>query len=144
MMTTNNDNDNSNGRHSAERRAGIGDLLGISEVSGGGFDPVHEMFEAPDEFSLLAARARVSAKEIADYLVIFGRRQRLKSAHTDIVDLIGKKLQLSIGLNGQARKETVQMYTGGLAARNPVPFAIPNVVDKMRSNGASDRGGVQS
>ncbi len=140
-MTQN--NGGSNGQQApGAPRASTGDFLGISEAGGGGFDPVQLMFEAPDEFALLAARARVSEREVADMLVIFGRRQRLKQGHTDVVDLIGKKLQLSIGLNGLARKETVQMYTGRPMPMN-MPFNMPSVVDKMRTNGASDRGGPE-
>ena len=139
-MTQN--NGNSNGQQASDgRRASTGDLLGISDAGGGGFDAVELMFQAPDNFADLAARARVSEKDIADMLVIFGRRQRLKKGHTDVIDLIGKKLQLSIGRDGEARKETVEMYTGGLRARNPVPFAVPNVVEKMRTNAASERAG---
>ncbi len=138
-MTQN--NGNNKGQQPGTRRASTGDFLGISDAGGGGFDAVALMFEAPDNFAELAARARVSEKDIADMLVIFGRRQRLKKGHTDVVDLIGKKLQLSIGRDGEARKETVEMYTGGLRARNPVPFAVPNIVEKMRTNGASERAG---
>ena len=126
------------------KRANLGDFLGITEAGGNGFDPVFSMFEAPDEFAELAARARVSPKDVGDILVILGRRHRLKKGYTDVVDLVGKKLQLSIGEGGKARQETVQMYTGGLQARNPVPFAMPNIVDKMRTNGTSERGGPES
>ena len=138
-------NTNGNGQPGTKgKRANMGDFLGIKEAGGGGFDPVFSMFEAPDEFAELAARARVSKKDVADILVILGRRQRLKRGYTDVVDLVGKKLQLSIGEDGKARQETVQMYTGGLQARNPMPFAVPNIVDKMRTNGASDRGGPET
>lgn len=127
------------------RRASIADAIGIQDVGyGNNFDPVHEMFVAPEDFAQLAARARVSEHQIADYLVVFGRRHRLKTGSTDVIDLIGKQLQLSIGLDGKAREETVRMYTGGLQARNPVPFAIPNFVDKMRTNSTNDRPALNS
>ncbi len=121
-------------------RSGIGDLFGVSQEGGAGFEPVKEFMYASSDFKELCARARIPKDLIPTIGRVLARQQRITTANTNMIDVIGNILQLSIGADGEARKEALQMVTGIAAARTP-QFNMPPILNNLRTNKTDSREG---
>ena len=121
-------------------RSGLGDLFGVSNESGAGFEAAKEMFYAPSEFSELIARSRVPTALVGEITRCYARWSRVATANTNIFNVIGLRLQLTIGADGEARREVKEMVTGIVQSRLP-QFHVPPMIGNLRTNKTVDRGG---
>ncbi len=125
---------NNNGNHNENNgRAGLGDMFMSGEGSGG-FDPIKELLTGSPDAHEFLPRTRYTEKEIARDMRIIGRRQRKRTGSTNVEDLIWYKRHAVIGLNGEGRKEAVQMVSGIAAMKmSPGMWQQPSFIDKFRT-----------
>ncbi len=87
--------------------------------------------EEPKEF---LARGRLSKQEIADVMLMIADYTAVYNGHTDIMSLIAWKFNASVGIDGQGRKEFVQVETSGRMAQ--LRGWAGRQADRFRNSGA--------
>ena len=69
--------------------------------------------EKPEEF---LARGRLTSQQVNDVLLMIADNNAVNKGNTDIMGLIGWKFNASIGVDGQSRREYIQVETASRIA----------------------------